>query len=102
MLSGVRLPAGLDRGREHNVTDQVEREKIEVKGEDLLAKIKELVHEGNITRVTILNEEGKQIVEIPLTVGVVGALLLPSLAAIGAIAAIVTKCTLEIERAAEV
>ena len=83
------------------MTDQVEREKIEVKGEDLLAKFKELVHEGNITKVTILNEEGDQIVEIPLTVGVVGALLLPSLAAIGAIAAIVTKCTLEIERVAE-
>lgn len=83
------------------MTDQVEREKIEVKGEDLLAKFKELVHEGNITRVTILNEEGNQIVEIPLTVGVVGALLLPSLAAIGAIAAIVTKCTLEIERVVE-
>jgi hypothetical protein len=83
------------------MTDQIEREKIEVKGEDLLAKFKELVHEGNITKVTILNEEGKQIVEIPLTVGVVGALLLPSLAAIGAIAAIVTKCTLEIERVVE-
>ena len=78
-----------------------EREKIEVKGEDLLATFKELVHEGNITRVTILNEEGTKIVEIPLTVGVVGALLLPSLAAIGAIAAIVTKCTLEIERVDE-
>lgn len=76
-------------------------EKIEVKGEDLLAKFKEIVHEGNIRKVTILNEEGEQIVEIPLTVGVVGALLLPSLAAVGAIAAIVTKCTLEIERAEE-
>lgn len=76
-----------------------QREKIEVRGDDLLATFKELVHEGNITKVTILNEEGHKIVEIPLTVGVVGALLLPSLAAIGAIAAIVTKCTLEIERA---
>jgi hypothetical protein len=75
-----------------------QREKIEVRGDDLLATFKELVHEGNIRKVTILNEEGNKIVEIPLTVGVVGALLLPSLAAIGAIAAIVTKCTLEIER----
>lgn len=74
------------------------REKIEVRGEELLATFKELVHEGNIRKVTILNEDGNKIVEIPLTVGVVGALLLPSLAAIGAIAAIVTKCTLEIER----
>jgi aryl-alcohol dehydrogenase-like predicted oxidoreductase len=83
------------------MTEQVHREKIEVNGEDLLSKFKELVHEGNIRKVTILNEEGKQIVEIPLTMGVVGALLLPSLAAIGAIAAIVTKCTLEIERVEE-
>jgi hypothetical protein len=75
-----------------------QREKIEVKGEELLATFKELVHEGNIRKVTILNEDGAKIVEIPLSVGVVGALLLPSLAAIGAIAAIVTKCTLEIER----
>lgn len=75
-----------------------QREKIEVSGEELLATFKELVHEGNIRKVTILNEDGHKIVEIPLTVGVVGALLLPSLAAIGAIAAIVTKCTLEIER----
>jgi hypothetical protein len=75
-----------------------QREKIEVRGEELLATFKELVHEGNIRKVTILNEDGHKIVEIPLTVGVVGALLLPSLAAIGAIAAIVTKCTLEIER----
>ncbi|HEY5650017.1 MAG TPA: DUF4342 domain-containing protein [Acidimicrobiia bacterium] len=81
------------------MTDQdVRSEKVEVRGEDLLAKMKELVHEGNIRRVTILNEEGERILEIPLTVGVVGALLLPSLAAIGAVAAIVTKCTLEIER----
>ncbi|MDH3248775.1 MAG: DUF4342 domain-containing protein [Acidimicrobiia bacterium] len=75
-----------------------QREKIEVRGEELLATFKELVHEGNIRKVTILNEDGHKIVEIPLTAGVVGALLLPSLAAIGAIAAIVTKCTLEIER----
>jgi hypothetical protein len=88
--------ARLERGQ---MTDQdVRSEKVEVRGEDLLAKMKELVHEGNIRRVTILNEEGERILEIPLTVGVVGALLLPSLAAIGAVAAIVTKCTLEIER----
>ncbi len=73
-------------------------QKIEVKGEELLSVIKELVHKGNVRRVTILNEEGDRILEIPLTVGLVGALLLPSLAAIGAVAAIVTKCTLEIER----
>ena len=83
------------------MSEQIKRERIEVRGEELLAQIKELVHEGNIRRLSVLNEEGERIIEIPVTVGVVGALLLPSLAAIGAIAAIVTKCTIEIERVEE-
>lgn len=74
------------------------REEFEVKGEELVAKVKELVREGNVRRVIIANEEGTTLVEIPLTVGVVGALLLPVLAAVGAIAAVVTNCTLRVER----
>lgn len=73
-------------------------ETIEVAGDDLVAKVKEIVHEGNVRRITIKNEEGEQVIEIPLTVGVVGALLLPALAAIGAVAALLSKCTIEIER----
>jgi hypothetical protein len=73
-------------------------EEFQVKGEELLGKVKELVHEGNIRRVIIENEEGKTLVEIPLTLGVVGALLLPVAAAIGAIAAVVTDCTVRVER----
>jgi hypothetical protein len=73
-------------------------EEFQVKGEDLLAKVKELVHQGNIRRVIIENENGKTLVEIPLTLGVVGALLLPVAAAIGAIAAVVTDCTVRVER----
>lgn len=73
-------------------------DEFQVKGEELLGKIKELVHEGNIRRVIIENEEGKTLVEIPLTLGVVGALLLPMAAAIGAIAAVVTDCTVRVER----
>lgn len=73
-------------------------EEFEVKGEELLAKVKELVHEGNIRRVVIENEDGKVLVEIPLTFGVIGALLLPTLAAIGAVAAVVTSCTIRVER----
>lgn len=69
-----------------------------VQGEELLAKVKELVHEGNIRRVVIENEEGRVLVEIPLTFGVIGALLLPTLAAIGAVAAVVTSCTIRVER----
>lgn len=76
-------------------------EEYRVKGEDLLGKVKELVHEGNIRRLIIENEQGKTLVEIPLTLGVVGALLLPMAAAIGAIAAVVTDCTIRVERAGD-
>ncbi|MDH3425885.1 MAG: DUF4342 domain-containing protein [Acidimicrobiia bacterium] len=78
--------------------EKVSTETIEVKGEELLAKIKEIVHEGNVRRITITSEEGTKLIEIPLTLGVVGAVLLPVFTAIGALAAIVTKCTIEIER----
>ncbi|GAI73117.1 unnamed protein product, partial [marine sediment metagenome] len=73
-------------------------EEFEVKGENLLSKIKELVKEGNIRKITIKSEEGKTLIQIPLTVGVVGIVLLPVWAAIGAIAAVVTKATISIER----
>lgn len=73
-------------------------EEYKVQGEELLGKVKELVHEGNIRRVVIENDQGKTLVEIPLTLGVVGALLLPMAAAIGAIAAVVTDCTIRVER----
>ena len=61
-------------------------------------KVKELVHEGNVRRIIVQNEEGKTLIEIPLTLGVVGALLLPTWAALGALAAIVTECKIVVER----
>ena len=73
-------------------------EEFQVKGEQLLAKVKELVHQGNIRRLIIANDDGKTLVEIPLTVGVVGVLLVPMAVAIGAIAAVVTDCTIRVER----
>jgi len=73
-------------------------EEFKVKGEELLGKVKDLVREGNVRRVTIKNSDGKVLVEIPLTVGVVGALLAPPAAAVGAIAALVTECTIEVTR----
>jgi hypothetical protein len=73
-------------------------EEFEVRGEELIAKVKELVREGNVRRLVIANEDGKTLVEIPVTVGVVGALLLPVAAAVGAIAAVVTNCTVRVER----
>lgn len=81
--------------------EEVRTEEIHVTGDALVAKIKELLHEGNIRRLTLKNEEGKTLVEIPLTVGVVGALLIPAWAALGAIAALVAKCTIVIERVDE-
>ena len=73
-------------------------EEFHVNGEELLAKIKKLVHEGNIRRIIIKNKEGHTVIEIPLTVGVVGALIVPTLAAVGAIAALVTEATVVVEK----
>jgi hypothetical protein len=69
-----------------------------IRGEELIATVKELVHQGNIRRITIKNREGKVLIEVPLSLGVVGALLLPTLAALGALAAIVSECTIVVER----
>ncbi|MBI9039386.1 MAG: DUF4342 domain-containing protein, partial [Bacteroidales bacterium] len=69
-----------------------------VKGEDLLKKIKELIHEGNVRRIIIKNEAGKTIIEIPVTLGIIGAAILPVLAAVGAIAALASNFTIEIIR----
>jgi hypothetical protein len=73
-------------------------EEFHVNGEELLGKIKGLVHEGNIRRIIIKNKEGAVVMEIPLTFGVVGALLAPSLAAVGAIAALLTEATVVVEK----
>lgn len=73
-------------------------EEHKVRGENLVAKVKELIREGNIRRISIRNEDGKELIEIPLTLGVVGTLLLPAWAAIGAIAALVTNCSIVVER----
>jgi hypothetical protein len=80
------------------MTDKKTTEEFTVNGEELLAKVKSLVNEGNIRRIIIKGEDGKTLVELPLTIGVVGALLAPMLAAVGAIAALVTKCTIIVER----
>jgi Flp pilus assembly pilin Flp len=73
-------------------------EEIHLTGDQLLAKVRELVHEGNIRRVIIRNETGATLIEIPLTVGFVGAALLPIWAAVGAIAALATDCSIVVER----
>ena len=74
----------------------METKQFKVKGENLLIKIKEIIHKGNVRRIIIKNEEGKTYVEIPVTIGVVGVLLAPVWAAIGAIAALAKHFTIEV------
>ena len=73
-------------------------EEFKVSGDAVVAKIKELLHAGNIRRIIIKNEEGQTLIEIPLTIGVVGAILLPVWAAIGAIAALAVRLTIVVEK----
>ena len=79
--------------------EKVHSEEFRVNGEELIARIKNLVNEGNIRRIIIKDKEGKVIFEIPLTFGIIGALIAPQLAAIGAIAALVTEATVVVEKA---
>lgn len=69
-----------------------------VNGENLLKKVKELIEEGNVTKITIKDKSGKELMTFPLTVGVVGAVLAPVLAAIGALAALIGECTVAVEK----
>jgi len=73
-------------------------ETFSVKGEELLKKVKGLIKEGNIRKIIIKDKTGKSLIEFPLSIGVVGAVLAPVLAAVGAIAALVTECTITVER----
>lgn len=76
---------------------QVTREEIQIKGEQLITTVQKLLHEGNVRRIII--KRGTHIIaEFPLTVGVLGVLMAPMLAAVGAISALVTDCTVEVER----
>jgi len=79
-------------------TSQTHKEEFKVNGDDLVKKIKEIINEGNIRRIIIKNEKGVTLIEVPLTLGVVGAVLIPVWAAIGVIAAMVTNCTVVVEK----
>jgi Domain of unknown function (DUF4342) len=81
-----------------NESPKIHAEEFKLKGESVLAKVKELVHEGNVRRIILKNDDGRTLIEIPLTVGVIGALLLPAWAAIGAVAALAADLTIVIER----
>jgi hypothetical protein len=74
------------------------KNEFKVKGEELLRKVKDIVHEGNVRRIIIKDDKGSPYLEIPLSVGVVGALIAPVLAAIGAVAALASNFTVEVVR----
>jgi hypothetical protein len=73
-------------------------ESFKVSGENLLKKIKELIREGNVRKITIKDKNEKELITFPLTFGVVGAVIAPVLAAIGAMAALIGECTISMER----
>ncbi len=76
----------------------IKRERHRIKGTELLAKVKEIVHRGNVRRIIIKSEEGHTIIEMPLTIGLVSAVLLPMWVAVGAIAAMAADYTIEVEK----
>jgi hypothetical protein len=69
-----------------------------INGDNLVKKVKELVQEGNVRKITIRDKAGKDIIVLPLTIGVVGVVIAPALAAVGALAALITECTIAVER----
>ena len=77
---------------------KVVHEEFTVSADNLVEKVKELLHEGNVTRIIIKDTRGKELLEIPVTIGVIGFLVAPWLAALGAIAALATNCTIVVER----
>jgi hypothetical protein len=87
-----------DVEEEVQAEEEVKTEEHQVKGEGLISKIKELIHEGNITRIIIKNDEGRTLIEIPLTLGVVGIAFAPILAAVGAIGALAADLTIVVEK----
>lgn len=80
------------------MTDKSAWEEIKVAGDQVLQEVRRLVHEGNVRRIIIQGEDGKTYMEIPLTVGVIGVLVAPLAAAVGALAALVTNVTIRVER----
>jgi hypothetical protein len=76
-------------------------EEFKLEGDKILDKVKEIIHAGNVRRIILKNEEGKVYMEIPLTWGLVGAALLPILAAVGALAAVVTRMIIVVEKIEE-
>jgi hypothetical protein len=86
-----------ETSKEDSMAEDLKSE-FRVKGEDLVRRVKDVVHEGNVRRIIIKDEQGKTYFEIPLTLGVVGAVLMPVWAAIGAVAALASNFTIEVQK----
>jgi hypothetical protein len=78
--------------------EKTTEEEFKISGDRIVEKIKALINEGNVRRITIKNEEGVELMVIPLTVAIIGGVLAPVLAAVGALAALLTNCTIVVER----
>jgi len=78
------------------MTDTSHQEEFKVSGAELKERVKQLIHEGNIRRIIIKNEKGESVIEIPVTIGAIGAIVAPALAAVGAVAALLTNCTITV------
>ena len=74
------------------------KETFQINGENLLQKIKEIIAEGNVSKISIADKHGKEIMSFPVTIGAIGLILAPVFAAIGAVAALLTECTITVER----
>jgi len=81
--------------------ERVKTSEFRVRGENLVSRIKEIIHEGNVRRIIIKNEEGRTLLEVPLTIGVVGAVLAPVWAALGALAALAADLRIVVEKEEE-
>mgnify|MGYP000904849730 CR=1 FL=1 len=84
--------------KEETKNEPGKNESFRIQGENLLKRVNDLIKEGNVRRITIKDKNGKNVIVIPLTMGVVGAAIAPVLAGIGAIAALIGECTITVER----
>lgn len=82
------------------MSEKTNRTEYKVSSDELVSKVKELIHEGNIRKL-IVKQNDKILMEIPLSIGIVGIMLAPTLAALGALAALITECTIEVEKEEE-
>lgn len=81
-----------------NYVKGVKTEEYTVSSDDLVGRVKTLIHEGNVNRVIVKDDKGRVLLDIPIALGVVGAVIVPWLAALGAIGAVATNCTIVVER----